>query len=86
MNGQYLENQIQKYCQENNKDEAKVWEDLVEIYKNTYGVNLEYMKSEYCKVACIGFLGMAEYCELRLCVGDMLGIFNGYIGKGTKLY
>jgi hypothetical protein len=86
VNSNYLEGLIQQYCKDNHKDEAKVWEDLVEIYKGEYGVNLEYLKKEYCEAQQIGFLGMAEYCEIRLCLGDMLGIFNGYIGKGHRCY
>ena len=86
MNGEYLEGLIQKYCYEHCKDEAILWEELNEIYAKTYGTNLECKKAEYCAEHSIDFLGMADFCEIKLAVGDMVSVFNGHIGKGTKMY
>lgn len=62
--GECLEKRIQEFCCTERKDEGKLWEELVEVYRVTFWRNLEFTKKQYCNDNKIGFLHMWQYLDI----------------------
>jgi hypothetical protein len=77
MNAKYLIELIEQFCKENNLDISDIYNKMGDIYKDTYGVNINYSKDEYCKKNNIGYIGIPEYLELIGTVDRYIFILNG---------
>lgn len=77
MNATYLIELIEQFCKENNLDISNIYAKMAEIYQDTYGVNINNSKNEYCKKNNISYVGMPEYLEKIGTVDMYIHILNG---------
>jgi hypothetical protein len=77
MRAEYLITLIEQFCRQNNLDISNIYAKMAEIYQDTYGVNINNSKDEYCKKNNIGYIGVPEYLELISTVDRYPHILNG---------
>lgn len=47
--GELLEEKVQEFCKNNNRDEGQIWQVINEVHTRTYGRNIMWEKEQYQK-------------------------------------
>ncbi|ABR36040.1 hypothetical protein [Clostridium beijerinckii] len=65
--GELLEEKVQKFCNNNNKDEGQIWQVINNVHTRTYGRNIMWEKEQYQKENNLEDIPMAEqFAKLNL--------------------
>lgn len=65
--GELLEEKVQEFCKNNNRDEGQIWQVINEVHTRTYGRNIMWEKEQYQKENNLADIPMAEqFAKLNL--------------------
>ncbi|NRT73283.1 hypothetical protein [Clostridium beijerinckii] len=65
--GELLEEKVQEFCKNNNRDEGQIWQVINEVHTRTYGRNIMWEKEQYQKENNLEDIPMAEqFAKLNL--------------------
>ncbi|GEP65904.1 hypothetical protein CBE01nite_36720 [Clostridium beijerinckii] len=65
--GELLEEKVQEFCKNNNRDEGQIWQVINNAHTRTYGRNIMWEKEQYQKENNLGDIPMAEqFAKLNL--------------------
>lgn len=58
--GEFLEERVQEFCMNNNKDEGQMWQIINDINTKQYGRNIMWEKQQYEKENKLGDIPMSQ--------------------------
>ncbi|NRY59634.1 hypothetical protein [Clostridium beijerinckii] len=58
--GELLEEKVQEFCKNNNRDEGQIWQVINNVHTRTYGRNIMWEKEQYQKENNLSDIPMAE--------------------------
>ncbi|NRT36630.1 uncharacterized protein YjaG (DUF416 family) [Clostridium beijerinckii] len=65
--GELLEEKVQEFCKNNNRDEGQIWQVINNVHTRTYGRNIMWEKEQYQKENNLEDIPMAEkFAKLNL--------------------
>lgn len=75
--GQYLEEQVQRFCKECNQDEASIWQVINRIHTKDYNRNILWEKQKEEKENNTGDIPMSEQFAKANMVSNAIYILEG---------
>lgn len=72
-----LEERVQEFCRNNNKDEGEIWQIINNIHTKQFGRNIMWEKQEFEKNNNCGDIPMAEYFAKQTLVTRAIEIIMG---------
>ncbi|NRT91846.1 hypothetical protein [Clostridium beijerinckii] len=65
--GELLEEKVQEFCNNNNRDEGQIWKVINDVHTRTYGRNIMWEKEQYQEENNLADIPMAEqFAKLNL--------------------
>lgn len=77
---EFLEERVQEFCRNNNKDEGQMWQIINDIHTKQYGRNIMWEKQQYEKENNLGDIPMSQQFAKMNLVHRAMEILKGLEG------
>lgn len=75
--GQLLEEKVQEFCKNNDRDEGHIWQIINSIHTKQFGRNIMWEKKQHEKENNIGDIPMAQFFAKCHIVSNAIEIIKG---------
>ena len=75
--GQFLEDEVQKFCSENGLNEGEIWHVINRIHEKKYGGNMMKQKNDYERENSCSDIPMSQWFANKSLVHNAIDILEG---------